>query len=55
MLTPSMSSCFGTDGHQPHPVTEIPMATHHSAAAATQALVKAATAAPPKGKASKNN
>lgn len=44
--------CFGPGGHRPRPVIEIPMATPPLAAAATQALVKAATAAPPKGKAS---
>lgn len=43
---------FGSGGLQPRPVIEIPMATPPSAAAATQVLVKAATAAPPKGKTS---
>lgn len=46
-----VSSHFGAGGRRPRPVIEIPMATPPSAAAATQALVKAATAAPPKGEA----
>lgn len=44
-----ISSYFGAGGRRPRPVIEIPMATPPSAAAATQALVKAVTAAPPKG------
>lgn len=43
-------SSFEPGGHLPHPVTGIPMVPPPSVAAATQALVKAVTAAPPKGK-----